>query len=235
MDRTVTNAMTVFTAVVFPVLCFLLLLGGCRQEVEQIQEESVPEEFMGTIVAVGDSLTAGLGIDEEFSYPAQLQQRLVEEGRKYRVINAGVSGETSSGTLSRLEWILTMKPDIVILEIGGNDGLRGIDPAVPRKNLDQILQLLRDRNVITILVGMKMVLNLGDEYTTEFNSIYPEIAAKYGLIFMPFFLHGVATLPELNTADGIHPNSDGYRVVVGNIYPYVIKAIGSLEKGRKSS
>ncbi len=226
-SRTFTPGIMVAQVTLF---CVLFLLSGCKQETEQVQEESVQEEYLGTIVAVGDSLTAGFGIDEEFSYPAQLQQRLTQEGRKYRVINAGVSGETSSGTLSRLEWILTMDPDIVILEIGGNDGLRGIDPIVPRKNIDQILQILDDRNVITILVGMKMVLNLGEEYTTAYNSIYPELAEKHELIFMPFFLQGVATFPGLNTADGIHPNSDGYSVVVKNIYPHVIKAIMSLEK-----
>lgn len=186
----------------------------------------------GTIVAVGDSLTAGLGVDEDSAYPAQLQRKLHAEGHNYQVVNAGVSGETTSGTLSRLEWVLTMNPDIVILEIGANDGLRGIDPAVPAKNLREIVRVLKENNIVTVFTGMKMVWNMGPAYTLAFNAIYPEVADENDLIFMPFFLKDVATKRDLNIEDGLHPNSKGYEVVVKNIYPYVMEAIERFEKGK---
>jgi len=189
-------------------------------------------EPLGTVVCVGDSLTAGLGVDEEKNFPAQLKRRLEADGHNYQVINAGVSGETTSGTLSRLEWILTLKPDIVILEIGANDGLRGIDPAVPAKNLREILRILKENNVIVVFTGMKMVWNLGPAYTLAFNAIYPEIADENDLIFMPFFLKDVATIRDLNIEDGLHPNAKGYEKVVENIYPYVLESITQFEKNR---
>ena len=185
--------------------------------------------FAGRIAAVGDSLTAGYGLDEKLSYPAQLQKKLAADGKHYQVINSGVSGETSSGTLSRLDWILTMNPDIVILVIGANDGLRGLDPAVPRANIEKILDRLAEEDIVVVLAGMKMVWNMGADYTARFNGIYPDLAGRSGVIFMPFFLEGVATVPELNLEDGLHPNGDGYRVVTDNIYPYVLKAIARLE------
>ncbi|SHO48002.1 arylesterase [Desulfopila aestuarii] len=220
-------------------LVLLLLVTGCdRQEEKQqpvtakVEEQSEP---LGTIVCVGDSLTAGLGVEEELSYPAQLERRLRVDGLNYQVVNAGVSGETTSGTLSRLEWILTMKPDIVILEIGANDGLRGIDPAVPAKNLREILRVLKENDIIVVFTGMKMVWNLGPAYTLAFNGIYPEIADENDLIFMPFFLEDVATKRDLNIEDGLHPNAKGYEKVVDNLYPYVLKAIKQFEKSRAGS
>lgn len=217
----------------FLLLLMLLVLFGCKQESEP-QEVSTPKDlvYSGTIVAVGDSLTAGLGVPESASYPAQLQQKLNEAGRKYRVVNAGVSGETTSGTLSRLDWILSTKPDIVILETGANDGLRGIDPAIPRKNINEILGRLAHERVVVVLAGMKMVWNLGPVYIAAFNAIYPELAAEHKVVFMPFFLDDVATVPRLNTEDGLHPNEAGYAVVVEKIYPYVLQAIEKFEENR---
>jgi acyl-CoA thioesterase-1 len=215
-------------------ILLVVIMTGCSEDAEQpvvVEEQKV---YSGTIVAVGDSLTAGLGIDEDLSYPAQLQRRLEADGHAYRVINAGVSGETTSGTRSRMEWIMTMKPDIVLLEIGANDGLRGIDPTVPRKNITEILGILENNKIITVLTGMKMVWNLGPDYTTEFNAIYPELAAQYDVFFMPFFLQDVATVRALNIEDGLHPNADGYGVVVNNIYPHVLMAIERFEKSRGS-
>ncbi len=218
-------------------------VAGCKREdstkpaadnagSEVRADAAVERPYLGTIMAVGDSLTAGLGVDEEQAYPAQLQRKLEKDGYHYRVINAGVSGETSSGALSRLDWILTARPDIVILETGANDGLRGIDPTVPRKNIDKILGILREHHVVTVLAGMKMVRNLGTIYTSAFNRLYPDLAAGHRVIFMPFFLEGVATVPALNIEDGLHPNIKGYHVVVNNLYPYVIQAIKKLEKER---
>lgn len=218
-------------------LLTLLLTGGCDRESPQ-QTQTSPSVTAaetgsgGTIVALGDSLTAGLGVDEEMSYPAQLERRLHADGHMYRVVNAGVSGETTSGTLSRLEWILTLNPDIVILEIGANDGLRGIDPAVPASNLRKMVRLFKEKDIVVVFTGMKMVWNLGPAYTLAFNAIYPEIAAEEDLIFMPFFLEDVATVRDLNNDDGLHPNARGYEKVVDNLYPYVLQAIAQFEKSR---
>lgn len=208
-------------------LILVLLMVLCSGVADDSGADSGIE---GRIAAIGDSLTAGYGLDEELSYPAQLQKKLAADGIRYQVVNSGVSGETSSGTLSRLDWVLTMEPDIVILEIGANDGLRGLDPAVPRGNLEKILDRLEKEDIVVILAGMKMVWNMGTEYTEQFNNIYPELARRTSVIFMPFFLEGVATVPELNLEDGLHPNGDGYRLVTENLYPYVLEAIGRVEK-----
>lgn len=183
-----------------------------------------------TIVAVGDSLTAGFGVDFDKSYPAILQKKLDAKGYNTTVINSGVSGETSSGTLSRIAWVLETKPDIIILETGANDGLRGIPTEVPEKNLLEIIQMLQERDVIVVLVGMQMVWNLGEDYTGKFNAIYPAIAEKRGVIFMPFFLKDVATIQGLNQLDGLHPTHQGYEIITTNILPYVEKAIEQTNK-----
>ena len=140
------------------------------------------------------------------------------------MINAGVSGETSSGARSRLKWALTLKPDIVILVTGANDGLRGIAPDLIKSNLDAIVDLLKQNEIIVVLGGMQMVQNLGHDYTVAFSNIYSQIAQSHDIILIPFFLDGVGGNPRLNQADGIHPTADGYRVIVENIYPYVVKA-----------
>lgn len=206
------------------------VLGGCRSETAET--ESKPEavetsiQYQGTIVAMGDSLTAGLGVDEERAYPPQLERKLAAEGYAFRVINAGISGETSSGALSRIDWVLrALEPDIVILETGANDGLRGIDPSVLRANLDQMLTILRENDVIVVLAGMQMLPNLGPEYTRAFNTLYPAMAGKYGVTFMPFFLEGVAGDPQMNQPDRLHPTADGYSRIVENLYPHVVQAI----------
>jgi acyl-CoA thioesterase I len=209
----------------FFVVMFIICMSvsGCNREPDVAAQE--PGEPMKTIVAVGDSLTAGYGLDESEGYPALLEEKLQAAGYKYRVINGGVSGETSSGTLSRMEWILTLEPDIVILETGANDGLRGVDPRLAEKNLRQMLQILQEKDVVVVLAGMKMVWNMGPEYVAAFNRIYPELADDFDVVFLPFFLEGVATQSQLNLGDGIHPNSQGYEKITENIYPYVLEAI----------
>lgn len=218
------------------VIAALLMLWGCDNgDTKPTGEEASGEEpAEGKIVALGDSLTAGLGVDPDRSYPSLLQKRLVEEGHDYRVVNAGVSGETTSGTLSRLDWILSQDPDIVILEIGANDGLRGIETDLVEDNLDSILAKLEEEDVVTVFTGMKMVWNLGADYTSRFNAVFPRLAAKHDVIFMPFFLEDVAGENRFNQSDTIHPNEEGYRRIVENIYPYVIKAIGAVEKTPRS-
>lgn len=181
-----------------------------------------------TIVALGDSLTEGYGLDPADAYPAQLERKLHADGHACRVVNAGVSGETSRGALSRINWILKLKPQIVILETGANDGLRGIDPRFTRDNIGRIVEILQSHNVRVILAGMAMTRNLGASFTREFAAIYPWIAEKYNLASIPFFLEDVATVPQLNLADGIHPNARGYAKVVENVYPYVVEALGQL-------
>ena len=206
-------------------LLFLVIThAGCGEESISIPEQS-RTEYDGTILAIGDSLTEGLGVEEEFAYPAQLQNKLIDRGYNYRVINAGVSGETSSGALSRINWALTLNPDIAILVSGANDGLRGIDPALIEANITEIIQLLKDRKIVVVLGGMQMVQNLGQTYTLAFSKLYQDIARDQDVIFIPVFLAGVGGNSTLNQADGIHPTANGYRTIVDNIYPYVVEAI----------
>jgi len=197
------------------------------------QGEAAPasqRKYQGTIVAVGDSLTAGLGVNEEEAYPARLEKKLRAAGYDWKVVNAGISGETSSGTLSRINWVMKLRPDIVILETGANDGLRGIDPAVTRKNIDETIRILKQQNVTVVLAGMRMVRNLGQEFTKGFADLYPFLARKHGLILVPFFLQGVAGDPSLNRPDGIHPTAEGYRIVTENIYPFAQQAIDRIKQ-----
>lgn len=213
-------------------LVVVVAFSGCnrdKQEKPRSQEQRGARQTK-TIVAVGDSLTAGQGLAEEESYPAQLEKKLQADGYNYKVVNAGVSAETSSGTLSRLEWILTMAPDIVILETGANDGLRGIDPQLVEDNIRAILTTLRDKNVVVLLAGMKMVRNLGPLYVARFNALYPKLAEEFEPVFYPFLLDGVAMKSELNQADAIHPNAQGYRKITENIYPFVLQAIKRREE-----
>ncbi|MCP4157941.1 MAG: arylesterase, partial [bacterium] len=182
-------------------------------------------EYEGIIAAVGDSLSEGLGVAEEFAYPALLEKKLQSRGYHYRVINAGVSGETSSGTLARIEWVLTLNPDIVILVIGANDGFRGIDPELIKTNIITIVRALKEKEVTVLLGGMEMVQNLGKEYITAFEKNYQLVAREENIGLIPFFLTGVVANPKLNQADGIHPTAEGYGVVVEHIFPFVIEAI----------
>lgn len=179
----------------------------------------------GIIVAMGDSLTEGLGVDESQSYPALLEKRLKADGLDFQVINAGVSGETSSGALSRIAWILSLQPDIVILCTGANDGFRGMDPDAVDKNIRKMIAKLKEQDVTIVLAGMKMVENMGKDYTRAFNNLYETIAREEEVIFMPFFLEGVATRRTMNLPDGIHPNARGYETIVENLYPYVKEAV----------
>lgn len=206
------------------ILFLIIFIAGCGDESMPPSEQKSPE-YEGVIVAVGDSLTEGLGVGEEFAYPALLEKKLQSEGYHYRVINAGVSGETSSGTLARINWILKLKPDIVILVIGANDGFRGIDPELIKTNLLTMVRTLKEENVTVVLGGMQMARNLGKEYTSAFENNYPLVAQEEKVGLIPFFLTGVAANPDLNQADGIHPTAEGYRAVVDHIFPYVVEAI----------
>ncbi|MFW6240187.1 MAG: arylesterase [Thermodesulfobacteriota bacterium] len=185
----------------------------------------------GTIVAVGDSLTEGFGLPEGEAYPAVLEARLREAGYDFQVVNAGISGETSSGAKSRAEWVLKLEPDIVILGTGANDGLRGVDPAVTRKNIAETVEIFQNRGVVVILTGLQMVRNMGEEFTREFAAVYPDVAREKEAILVPFFLEGVAMESSLNQDDGIHPNAEGYRRIVDGLFPYVVQAIEKWRAG----
>ena len=217
--------MKTFKTIIFLALLFSLLIQGCGEEPAPPPPAPLAPDYEGTILAVGDSLTEGLGVEEEFAYPAVLGRELRARGYPYQVVNAGISGETSSGTLARINWILTLNPDIVILVIGANDGFRGIDPDLIKTNIHKIVKELKDKNVIVVLGAMQIVQNLGKDYTTAFASIYPEIARSENIILTPFFLKGVAADRKLNQADGIHPTAEGYQVIVDNITPSVVEAI----------
>jgi acyl-CoA thioesterase-1 len=219
--------MKILRTIIFSIIALSLLVYGCGEGPASFQEAQPEKNFEGTIVAVGDSLTEGLGVEEELAYPAVLEKKLNDLGYPYQVINAGISGETSSGTLARIKWILTLKPDIVILVIGANDGFRGIDPDLIKTNIQKIVKELKIQNVTVVLGAMQIVQNLGRDYTTAFEKIYPEVAHSEAIILTSFFLKGVAANRKLNQADGIHPTADGYQIIVDNITPYVVEAIKS--------
>ena len=209
-------------------LLFSLLLLSCGDRKEaQVQptNEETQTIYNGTIIAAGDSLTEGLGVREQEAWPALLAQKLQDSGRHWQVINAGISGETSSGLLARITWILARKPDIVILETGANDGLRGIPPSLIRKNIGKAVQLLQDANVTVVLAGMQITQNLGPDYTKEFAALYPAVADERNCLLIPFLLQDVATEPALNQADTIHPNKKGHQIIADTVYPHVLQAL----------
>ncbi|WP_447970108.1 arylesterase [Nitrospira sp. M1] len=173
------------------------------------------------IVALGDSLTAGLGVPPDESYPSRLQRHLDQTGYPYHVVNAGVSGDTTAGALRRLDWVLKNQPSIVIIELGANDGLRGQPIKAIHGNLQKILQRLQDRQIHILLTGMKIPPNYGFDYTSQFAEIFPQLADEFDVPFMPFFLEDVAAHRSLNQADGIHPTGEGYKVIVEHLMTYL--------------
>lgn len=176
----------------------------------------------GLILAFGDSLTAGLGVAIEQAYPAVLGRRLRDAGFRYQVINAGVSGETTAGGLRRLDWVLKRhQPDIVILELGANDGLRGLNLQHMENNLSRMIERFQKSDIKVILAGMKIPPNYGKKYTQAFENVFFSLADRYKLSLIPFFLDGVAANPDLNQRDGIHPTAKGYEVVIDRIFPIV--------------
>ena len=173
-----------------------------------------------TILFYGDSLTAGYGLDREQAFPALVQARIDSLGWNFEVFNAGLSGETSAGGLRRIDWLMRRPVDVFVLELGANDGLRGIDLKSTRSNLQQIIDRVKAKNpdISLVVVGMQMPPNLGAEYTEEFQRLFPGLAKENGAAFVPFLLEGVADRPELNLSDGNHPTVEGHRIVAETVW-----------------
>lgn len=173
-----------------------------------------------TLVFFGDSLTAGYGLDQEEAFPALIQRRIAATGKSWRVVNAGLSGETTAGGRRRLDWILRQPVDLLVLELGANDGLRGIPLTETRANLQAMIDRVRAANprATVVLAGMQMPVNMGPDYTRDFARIFPELAEANHLPLIPFLLEGVGGSPELNQADGIHPTVEGHRIVADNVW-----------------
>jgi len=188
-----------------------------------------------TIVAFGDSLTAGYGVKTSESFPVQLQMALEAKGHKVTIVNAGVSGDTTAGGLERLDWALDPQPDAVILELGANDALRGIDPKEPRANVDKMLAKLKAKNIAVLLTGMKAPSNWGADYAKSFDAIYPDLATKYGVPLYPFFLEGVALDKAFTQPDGLHPTGVGVAEIVKRILPDVEALVQRIEQSEAAA
>ena len=216
---------------VLRVLCVvlaLLLIGPLPQAAESSDLTSPRQQ---TIVCFGDSLTAGYGLAPEQAYPAVLQQKIDDQGWPFHVVNAGLSGDTTSGGLRRINWILRQQVDVLLIELGANDGFRGIEPSQIKKNLQGIIDQTKKKypHVTVIIAGMQMSPNLGPDYTTQFRAVFPDIAEANEAALIPFFLEGVAGKPKLNLPDGIHPTAEGHLIVAENVWTVLEPVLQSLE------
>lgn len=191
----------------------LLLLPGTGAQAQQ-------DEF--TILFLGDSLTEGLGLEDHESYPSLLDARFKAEGRNIKVFNAGISGSTSASGLSRLQWYIRSQPDVMVLSLGANDGLRGLSVDEMKANLAKTIEFALANGVQVALTGMLTPPNMGPEYSESFARVFPDLAAQYRLPLMPFLLEGVAAVPELNQGDGIHPNVQGTKIVAESLYQFLL-------------
>jgi acyl-CoA thioesterase I len=217
---------------ILPVFCALLcmpFLVSCgdsqKKEEERRAEETATgteeaREERGVILFFGTSLTAGMGLDPNEAYPAVIQQKIDSLGFNFEVVNAGLSGETTASGSNRIEWVLNQEVDVFILELGANDGLRGIPLEETRKNLQEIIDTVREKNpqATIILAGMQIPPNMGREYTTEFREIFPQLAEENDLKYIPFLLEGVAGDPALNQQDGIHPTAEGQKIMANTVW-----------------
>lgn len=211
------------------VLVFSGIIYFKRDTTQSTPSLTTAEKKELTIVAFGDSLTAGYGVDLSESYPYILEGRLAQEKTSAKVINMGVSGETTQGGTERVSFVLEQEPDVVLLGLGANDMLRSLPPSLVRTNLDSIIKSLTDANKKVVLLGMKSSITNGSTYRQEFDVIYEDLAKKYNLALVPFFLEGVVLRPSLNTSDGIHPNKAGYEKIVDeNILPILLPYLKKL-------
>lgn len=180
-----------------------------------------PPRGAAVVAVLGDSLSAGLGVAADEAFPKRLEVRLQREGYDYRVLNAGVSGDTTAGGLRRVDWVLRATPEIVVVALGANDGLRGQSPGALRANLEAIVARLKAAGVRVLLAGMRMPPNYGVEYTREFAAVFPEVARHARVTLMPFLLDGVAGNPRFLQPDGIHPNAAGHQIIADRLWPYL--------------
>lgn len=219
------NSISMHTLRIFKQIAIILLFLTISQKVTAAKDY--------TVLAFGDSLTAGYGLAKEAGFTDQLQAYLRQQGHSITVINAGVSGDTTSGGLSRLEWSLAGlsdgKPDLVLLALGGNDALRGIDPEISRANMDKMLTILKNAQAQTLVLGMLAPPNMGEDYSAKFNGIFPELAKKYKTSLYPFFLEGVAGNAALNQNDAMHPNEQGVALIVEKLAPVILKELHHFE------
>ncbi|MCL6220864.1 arylesterase [Zunongwangia pacifica] len=222
---------TNLNSLILAIFC-LVFLNSCKNEEKQSpssSEENPVEKQVSAenkkeeapvVLFFGTSLTAGLGLDTAEAYPDLIQKKMDSLGMDYSVVNAGLSGETTASGLNRLDWVFKQNVDILVLELGANDGLRGVSLDETRKNLEQIINTAREKNpdVKIILAGMQIPPNMGEEYTSEFRSLFPDLAKEYHLELIPFLLEGVAGDPELNQQDGIHPTAEGQQILANNVW-----------------
>jgi acyl-CoA thioesterase-1 len=204
-------------------------MGGLRAAVVALALAVLAAPVRGderVIVALGDSLTAGFGVAAEEAWPARLEARLRREGYPYRVVNAGVSGDTTAGGLRRVDWVLRNRPEVVVVALGGNDGLRGLGTDAMRANLLAIVERLRAAGARVLVAGMEVPPNYGATYARAFRGVFPEVARQTGSALMPFLLDGVAADPRLNQADGIHPNAAGHRAIAERVWPHLVALLG---------
>ena len=225
---------TIFSFIFVSIIAFLTACSVQNGVVIDVDSRPLvpPKDTLASpkIIAFGDSLTAGFGLEEIESYPYLLQQKLKADGYDYEVVNAGVSGDTSLGGLERIEWTLeTDNADVLILELGANDLLRGVPPDKMKENLDKIIEKAKAKNVEVLLCGMIAPPTMGAEYQRAFSDAFPDLAEKHDVEYVPFLLDGVALNSDLNQADGIHPNGNGVAIIVRNLLPYVTQAMDRVE------
>ncbi|HEU4827717.1 MAG TPA: arylesterase [Gemmatimonadales bacterium] len=203
-----------------PLLLAALACAAADDPAPEARDPAAPADDRSTIVFLGTSLTAGLGLDPSEAYPALIQQRIDEAGLPFSVVNAGVSGETSAGARQRIDWLLQRQVDVLVVETGANDGLRGIDPSAVRDNLDAILDRAEadDPPPALVVIGMEAPPNLGTRYTSAFRQVFRDVAEDHGAAFIPFLLEGVAGVERLNQGDGIHPTAEGQRRIADIVW-----------------
>jgi acyl-CoA thioesterase-1 len=218
------NSLLVTILLCLSLLCLSLLYMSATAHAQSTPAQSTPAQSTPAKLAIlGDSLAAGYGVKPGQSVPARLEAALKAQGRNVTVINHGVSGDTTAGGLDRVDWMLADKPDIVMVELGANDALRGLDPAAAERNLDAIIAKLKTAGVTVWLAGMLAPRNFGPEYAQQFDGLYKRLAEKYNVPLYPFFLDGVAQDVALNQADGLHPNPKGVDIIVERLLPFVTK------------
>lgn len=214
-----------------------LAVGGCGREavIEEPREAPRPSRTDGTemaagplVIFLGDSLTAGYGLAEAEAFPALAAARLRASGTPVRIVNAGISGDTTAGGLARVDWLLAQNPDVVVVELGANDGLRGLSLGETEQNLDEIIRRCLESGSRVLLAGMKIPPSYGPDYSGDFASLFAELATRHGIALMPFLLEGVAADPDLNQADGIHPNAVGHGLLAESIEPYLAEVVEGL-------